>query len=185
MKTIKTILAIAILSLFAISCSKDDDKTNSPSTSKEGIAAITLTAGGQTFTINGPCGWASAGGTKYIGANQSDNNLKVFAAYFNIQELPTQTTTYALVEDVLDTNPNHITMNITEMTTGTLPKITQWNSSNYSGNLKLVVEGNKVSANLAGIILKAGKGATGFINGNTGAFAANGTLSGTLTFYRN
>jgi hypothetical protein len=101
-----------------------------------------------------------------------------------ISVLPTQTTTYTLVADELDTEPNHITMNITEMTTGTSPKITEWNSSNTSGILTLVVEGTKVTANLTGIVLKAGTGATGFINGNIGAFASNGTLSGTLTFYK-
>mgnify|MGYP003495286437 CR=1 FL=1 len=34
------------------------------------------------------------------------------------------------------------------------------------------------------IVLKAGTGAAGYTNGNVGAFANNGTLSGTLTFYK-
>lgn len=187
MKTIKTTLAILFISLITISCDNNDNNPVGapvPAPSGVGVADITLTVGGQQFTIDGPCGWASAGGVKYIGANQSDNNLKVFSTYFNIQELPAQTTTYVLVEDDTDTDPSHITMNLTEIIPGTPPTLIEWSSINTSGTLTLVVEGNKVTVDLTGIVLKAGTGASGYTNGNVGAFANNGTLSGTLTFYK-
>lgn len=188
MKTIKTTLAILFISVVTISCDNNDNNSvglPAPSSTGVGVANIVLTAGGQQFTINGPCGWASAGGVKYIGANQSDNNLKVFSTYFNIQELPTQTTSYVLVEDDTDTDLNHITMNLTEIIPGSTPTLIEWSSINTSGTLTLVVEGNKVTADLTGIVLKSGTGAAGYTNGNVGAFANNGTLSGTLTFYKN
>lgn len=188
MKTIKTTLTILFIAFLTISCDKGDDSPGlvpNPTQGGEGIADITLAAGGQEFKVNGPCGWASAAGVKYIGANQSGNNLKAFSTYFNIQDLPSQTTSYVLVEDVQDTNPNHITMNLTEIIPGTPATLKEWSSINTSGNLTLVVEGNKVTANLSGIVLKAGTGAVGYNNGNVGAFANNGTLSGTLTFYKN
>lgn len=180
MKTIKTTLLVAFISIFTISCSKDDDD-NSSTTSGEGVANITLTAGGQEFKINGPCGWATFGGTKYIGANDANNSQRAFSTYFNT-DLPTATTTYTLVEDSLDENPTHITMNITEIVGS---KLTSWNSTDASGTLTIVVSGNKYTVDLSGIVLAPNTSTSGFENGNVGAFANNGTLSGTLTFYKN
>lgn len=171
------------ITLFTISCSKDDNdetSTETNTTNSEGEANIILTAGGQEFKLKGPCGWAVAGGVNYIGANQSDNQLRIFSADFNISELPTETTTYTLVEDVFDTDPSHITMNISELAGS---KLTEWSSKNTSGKLTLTVEGNKITANLEGIILYAQTDSGLFTNGNTGAFANNGVLTGTLTFY--
>lgn len=181
MKTIKTTLIVLFISILTISCSKDDEDNNSSSSSKEGIANITLTAGGQEFKIIGPCGWASIGGIKYIGANHAENSLRAFSTYFNILELPTTTTSYTLVEDTSDENPTHITMNIAEISD---TKVTAWNSSNTSGTLTIVVTGNKYTVDLTGIVLTANSPSSGFENGNIGAFANNGTLSGTLTFYK-
>ena len=177
-KKVVLFLSVAIVT---ISCNKDD---NVATTSGEGTANIVLTAGGQQFTINGPCGFANAGGVKYIGANQSDNNLRAFSANFNITDLPTSTTTYTLVDDSLDENPTHITMSLTEISTSNPPKLTGWNSTEFSGNLTLVVTGNKYTVDLAGITLAPNEPTSGFENGNVGAFANNGTLTGTLTFYK-
>jgi hypothetical protein len=176
---------ISMMAILFISCDKGDDDSESTPTAETPAAVseanITLTAGGQEFKIIGPCGWASVGGTKYIGANHAENNLRAFSTYFNILELPTTTTTYTLVEDTSDENPAHITLNITEIS-GT--KITAWNSSNTSGTLTIVVTGNKYTVDLTGIVLAANSPSSGFENGNIGAFANNGTLSGTLTFYK-
>ncbi len=180
MKTkITSILMITLLGILSLSCSKDDD--NASPTNAVGSADITLTAGGQPFKVTGPCGWAVAGGANYIGATHAENSQRTFAAFFNITTLPTVTTTYTLVESVVDTDPSHITMNITQIAGSTL---TEWSSKNTSGTLTLVVDGNKITANLAGITLYPQTSSGAFTNGNVGAFANNGTLSGTLTFYR-
>lgn len=185
MKKIKKILALLLFSVIILSCDKGDDSNSSSTNPGQGIANITLTAGGEEFKINGPCGFASAGGAKYIGANQEGNNLRTFSSYFNITELPSTTTTYTLVEDVLDEDPLHITMNVTELSGSNSSILTEWSSTDSSGTLTLVVDGNKVTANLAGITLAPGTGGFGFTNGNVGAFANNGILTGTLTFYKN
>ncbi|MEO8237914.1 MAG: hypothetical protein ABI793_17595 [Flavobacterium sp.] len=184
LKNILACVLIAMLSVLSISCDNDDsnnDNDTSVQTPTAGNANIILTAGGKEFKIVGPCGWASAAGANYIGANQADNNLRTFSSYFNIKQLPTTTTTYILTGDSSDTDPTHITMNITEIAGTTL---TSWNSKTTSGTLKLVVDGNKVTANLAGITLYPQTNSGFFTNGNTGAFANNGALTGTLTFYR-
>ncbi len=173
-------LAVAVL----ISCKKEDSKPSSttpPPSTGTSEANIILTAGGEEFKIIGPCGWASAGGTKYIGANHATNSQRVFATYFNIDTPPTQTTTYTLVEDYTDTDPTHITMNIVEIKGDTL---TEWNSTLTSGSLTLVVEGNKISANLNGISLTPGTSSGIFVSGNTGNFSNTGFLTGTLVFYQ-
>ena len=92
-----SVVMILITVLF-ISCGGDDDNSSGTS-GGEGEANIVLTAGGQEFKVVGPCGWAVVGGVNYIGANQSDNNLRTFSSYFNISELPDATTTYTLVDD--------------------------------------------------------------------------------------
>ena len=171
---------IGMLSMFSISCGGNDD---GPSDLNPGAAAadITLTAGGQEFKVVGPCGWAVAGGANYIGANHAANSLRTFSAFFNITTLPTVTTTYTLVESSTDTNPNHINMNISEIAGSTL---TEWSSKDTSGTLTLMVNGNTVTANLAGITLYPQTTSGVFTNGNVGAFANNGALTGTLIFYR-
>lgn len=158
----------------------DNDSTNDNNTAA-GIANITLTAGGEQYKINGSCGWTVVAGQKYIGANDASNNLKTFSTFFNIDNLPTATTTYKLVTNQNDTDPNHIWMSITEIRGSGLFEYT---SSDTSGNLTLKVEGKKVSVDLAGIVLKPSTNSGVFTNLNTGAFSNPGTLSGTLVFYR-
>lgn len=184
MKKILTILVVIGFAFFENACSNDDKDSDSNNSNSDGTASITLTAAGEQFKITGTCGWASAAGVKYIAVTQDGNNLKTFSVYFNVENLPVQTTIYTLVADESDTNPSHITMNLTEITPGTTPKLTEWNSMNASGTLKLSVDGKKITANLDGIVLKPGSGVVGYINGNTGALASNGTLTGTLTLYK-
>ena len=181
----KFLVFIALSATLMMSCKKDEKKPGSPTpppVAEEGQADITLTMpAGEVYQLNGPCGWASAAGTNYIGANHASNNLKTFSSYFNISELPAQTTSYTLVEDGTDTDPTHITMNITEINGDTL---TAWHSKTTSGTLTLVVNGNVVTANLAGITLYPETNPGFFTSGNVGAFSNNGALSGTLTFYK-
>ena len=182
MKSIKTVFAILLLAL-TISCSDENKDTGIPdatSSTPLSNADITLTAGGKEFKLSGPCGWAVAGGAHYIGANQSDNNLKMFSAFFDIKELPTKTTTYTLREYSLVEDESYVNMNISEISGNTL---TSWISKSTSGKLKLVVEGNKITVDLAGIILYP-EPKTIYEVGNVGAFANNGVLTGTLTFYK-
>jgi hypothetical protein len=160
-----------------MACKKDDKKSVSSPTpaTEEGSADITLTlTNGQVFQLSGPCGWAVAGGSNYIGVNHSSNSLKTFSTFFNISELPSQTTSYILVDDMFDTDPTHIYMNITEIIGSSW---IEWTSSDVSGHLTLVVQGNKVTADLSGIVLESG-------SSNASPYNAGGTLSGTLTFYK-
>lgn len=170
------------LLLIFISCDSGSDDAPAVETPSAGVADVTLTAGGQQFKINGPCGWATAMGNNYIGANHAENNLRTLAAFFNITSLPTVTTTYQLVENTNDTAPNHITMSISQIAGSTL---TGWKSKNASGSLTMVVNGNTITVNLAGITLYPETNHGFYNNGNTGAFSNNGALTGTLTFYRN
>lgn len=164
-----TFASLAVISSlsFMTSCKKDSEP-------KEGTADITLTFGGQQIKIVGPCGWAVAGGVNYIGANDANNSLRVFETSFNITSLPTSTTTYTLVADQFDENPNHVWANITEIQNSTF---IEWSSSDLSGNFTLVVDGDKFTVNLAGITLDAG-------DSNVSPYNADGTLTGTLEFYR-
>ncbi|MES2748498.1 MAG: hypothetical protein V4648_08960 [Bacteroidota bacterium] len=182
LKNMIAYVMMALLSVVSVSCDNSDDSPSPGGGGGVGSADITLTAGGQQFKVVGPCGWAVAGGANYIGANHNTNSQRVFSSYFNISTLPTVTTTYTLKEyDVNDNNPTHITMNMSEIAGSTL---TEWSSKDSSGTLTLVVNGNTVTANLAGITLYPQTSGGVFTNGNTGAFANNGTMSGTLTFYR-
>lgn len=174
-------VVMGLIAILFISCGGDDDNSSDLTSGGAGEANIILTAGGEEFKVAGPCGWSVIGGVNYIGANQSDNQLRTFSSYFNISELPNVTTTYTLVEDDSDTDSAHITMNISEISGG---KLTEWNSKDTSGKLTLVVEGKKITANLAGITLFPQTNSGAFTNGNTGAFANNGTLTGTLIFYK-
>ncbi|MES2557376.1 MAG: hypothetical protein V4604_14575 [Bacteroidota bacterium] len=178
----KLILFFAMIAIIT-ACNKDNaapSSGNNPPPQEEGSADVTLTAGGSEFKVTGPCGWASAGGTNYIGSNHATNNLRTFSAYFNIENPPTQTTTYILVDDGLDTDPTHITMGISEISGNTL---TEWHSTDASGTLTLTVVGNTITADLSGIVLSPQTNSGFFTNGNVGAFANAGTLSGTLVFY--
>lgn len=173
----KFLIFIALSASLLMSCKKDEKKptpTPTPVT-EEGHADITLTlTNGEVFQLSGPCGWAVAGGSNYIGANHSSNSLKTFSTFFNIPELPAQTTSYILVDDQFDTDPTHIYMNITEMIGSSW---IEWTSSDMSGHLTLVVQGNKVTADLSGIVLENG-------SSNASPYNAGGTLSGTLTLYK-
>lgn len=146
------------------------------------VATITLTSGTKTTVINGSCGWSVAGGVNYIGANDQTKTLRVFEASFNIQTLPTQTTTYTLVAyNSTDTNPTHVSMSFSEQISGGL---FDWDSSNSSGTMTIVVSGNKYSINLAGITLQAQTNSGFYTNLNVGEYANPGTLTGTLVFYK-
>lgn len=170
---------IVSTALFTLSfCTKKNDPEGQ---SQEGKANITLTAGGEQYKLQGPCGWASAGGTRYIGAHEASNSLKTFSAFFNLENPPSKTTTYTLTGDSFDEDPGHITMNITELKNGGMFEYT---STSASGKLTLEVSGKKITAKLDGITLKPTTGNSGFYTSlNTGAFSQPGTLSGTLEFY--
>lgn len=185
-KNILSCFLIIMLSILSISCDNSESEENDIDTQipGEGIANIILTAGGQEFKIVGPCGWASAMGVNYIGANHESNKLRVFAANFNITKLPTVTTSYTVVEgSSADADPTHIAMSISEIS-GNNTILTSWSSKATSGKLTLTVSGNKVTADLAGITLYPQTNSGFYTNGNTGAFANNGALTGTLTFYK-
>jgi len=193
MKTIVFILSLAIVLLACKKKEKEQQDDPAPvsntsttsttsTTTPASVASITVTSGTKTTTLSGSCGWASAGGVNYIGAKDQANSLRVLEASFNIQSLPSQTTTYALVAyDVNDTDPTHVSMSFSEQIGNGL---LEWSSIASSGNLTLVVSGNKVTVNLAGISLKAQTNSGFYTNLNTGEYANPGVLSGTLTFYK-
>ncbi len=190
MKTIVFVLSLATVLLACKKKEKEQQEDPVPvSTSSTtstatpaSVASVTVTSGTKTTTLSGSCGWATAAGVNYIGAKDQANSLRVLEASFNIQSLPAQTTTYALVAyDVNDTDPTHVSMSFSEQIGNGL---LEWSSVASSGNLTLVVSGNKVTVNLAGISLKAQTNSGFYTNLNTGEYANPGVLSGTLTFYR-
>lgn len=193
MKPIVSILLLAVVLLACKKKDKDQQKDPTPLTTTSGgsttsgpvqtsVATITVTSGTKTTILSGPCGWAVAGGVKYIGANDQANTKRVMEASFNIQDLPAQTTTYTLVAyDINDTDPTHVSMSFTEIIGNGL---LEWSSISTSGNLTLVVTGNKVTVDLSGITLKAQTNSGFYTNLNTGEYANPGVLSGTLTFYK-
>lgn len=181
--------------LFAVSaliaCSNNDegssdDNNNNGDPNGTSVANIIVTAGGEQYKINGSCGWASVMDTNYIGVKDENNSLKTFSTFFNIDELPSQTTTYTLVKspewDEEDNDPTHIWMNVTEIRNGGL---FQYTSDDNSGTITLVVTGNKVTVDLTGIVLQAYDGSNiMYDNLNVGGFSGPGTLSGSLEFYK-
>ena len=193
-ETMKAILSILSIIVMFGSCKKKTpaEETETPvvtsttsttsTPAQVSVASVTVTSGTKTTTLSGTCGWASAGGVKYIGAKDQANSLRILEASFNIQDLPAQTTTYALMAyDVNDTNPAHVSMSFSEQRNGGL---LEWNSVSSSGNLTLVVSGNKVTVNLAGITLQAQTNSGFYTNLNTGEYANPGVLTGALTFYK-
>lgn len=169
-KLIFTVFTIGLLT----SCDSSSDSKSSASPA--GRANITLTTtGGTEFKLEGPCGWAFAAGVGYIGANQEDDALKAFSVDTNLTELPSTTTTYTITDDVLDESPTKITMHFTKFNSGS--SFTSFDGYVGSGTLTLVVSGNKVTADLSGIRLKAD-------TANPAPYNQNGTLSGTLEFYK-
>lgn len=193
MKKIGFILTAALI-ITALACKKKKETTTPPtsnsstSTTTTGApvqvsaATITLTSGSKTTTITGSCGWATAGGVNYIGAHDTNKELRIFEATFNIQDPPAQTTTYTLTAyDVNDTNPAHVSMSIAEQIGNGL---LEWDSSNSSGTVTLVVTGNKVTVDLSGVTLAAQTNSGFYTNLNVGDYANPGVLTGTLTFYK-
>lgn len=166
---------MAVIGMFT-ACDKDDDNNAGGSnTPPAGVANITLTTtGGAEFKLNGPCGWAFAGGVGYIGANQEGDALKTFSVDTNLTALPTETTTYTITDDVLDEAPNKITMHFTQFSGSSF---TSYDGFVGSGTLTLVVNGNEITADLSGIDLEAE-------TGNPAPYNVDGTLSGALKFYR-
>ena len=173
-----------LLTVFFVSCSKDNPTVASAPMATSGVstADITITAGNQQLKLAGPCGWANAAGTAYIGANHATNNLKVFGVNFNITNPPTQTTTYQIVDWETVKTASNVSIYFSEIS-GNNTILTEWNSKDNSGNLKIVVEGNKYTVNLSGITLYP-QTTSIYTSGNLGAFANPGTLTGTLTFYK-
>jgi hypothetical protein len=170
----KLILAALVIGMFT-SCGGDDN--NAPIyVAPQGVANITLTTtGGEEFKLNGPCGWAYAAGVGYVGANQTGDPLKTFSVDTNLTALPATTTTYTITDDVLDEDPSKITMHFVKLTGGS--DYTSFDGYVGSGTLTLVVTGNKVTADLSGITLEAD-------DANPAPLNQDGTLSGTLTFYK-
>jgi hypothetical protein len=167
---------VFILSFILTFCSKDKVAAVND---EEGRGDITLTAGGEKYNVKGACGWASVGGAKYIGCRDDDNSLKTLSIFFNVDELPGSTTSYTLVGDVLDEDPKHVTMNITELKSGSLFEYT---STLSSGKITVEVSGKKVKLDLEGVKLKPTTSSPMYTSLNTGAFSKEGVLSGTIEF---
>jgi hypothetical protein len=190
MKTIISVLSILIM--FS-SCKKKTpaEETEKPVSSSAtsttsgsnpaSVASVSLTSGTKTTTLSGSCLWSNSSvGRRYITSQDQNRSLRVLHIPFNVSTLPTQTTTYSLVPyDANDTDPTHIFMSFTEQIGS---GYFSWYSK--SGSLTLVVTGNTLTANLAGITLEADTVQSGFTNLNVGEYAKPGALSGSLTFYK-
>lgn len=191
----KTIVCVLSLAAVLVACKKKDkDPQNDPTPvstttggsttsgpSQTSLTTVTLTSGTKTTTLTGSCLWSNTTvGRRYITSQDQNKSLRVLHIPFNIGALPSQTTTYSLVTyDANDTDPTHIFMSFTEQVGS---GYFSWYST--SGSLTLVVAGNKVTANLAGITLKADTVQSGLTNLNVGEYAKPGVLSGSLTLYK-
>lgn len=165
-----------MIGLFS-ACDKDDDSSSQAPIYQPpaGVANITLTTtGGTEFKLNGPCGWAYAGGVGYIGANQENDPLKTFSIETNLAALPTQTTTYTITDDALDEDPTKVTMHFVKFSGSSY---TSFDGYSASGTVEFVVNGNEVTVDLFDISLEADES-------NAAPYNQNGTLSGTLKCYR-
>jgi len=170
----KLIVLAAIIGIFT-ACDKDDDNVTPYYVAPAGTADVTLTmTGGGTYTLNGPCGWAYAAGVGYVGANQDGNSLKTFSIDTNLTALPTETTTFTLTNDFVSEDPTLARVHLTEFVGSSY---TSWDSTPTSGTVTFTVNGNEVTVDLAGITLSAD-------TENDAPNDENGTLSGTLKFYR-
>ncbi len=187
MKTLKNTFAI-LLAILILSCSKDKETTTpDQNTIPAGTADIKITAGQVNKTIVGTCGWSNVQGVNFVAAKDNNNSTRILNIDFNIPAPPSETTTY-IIKSASDnsTDPKHVKMSFTEIVGNTL---FIWNSNTdlslfLNKQLKVVVEGNKVSIDLNGITLKAQTDAGLFTNGNVGEFAKVGELTGTLIFYK-
>jgi hypothetical protein len=189
MKTIITILSVLVMCSACKKKTKEEPETpvgssttsTTTGTNPASAATVSLTSGTKTTTLTGSCLWSNSSvGRRYITSQDQNKSLRVLHIPFNISTLPTQTTTYSLVPyDANDTDPTHIFMSFTEQVGS---GYFSWYSA--SGSLTLVVSGNKLTANLAGITLEADTVQSGFTNLNVGEYAKPGALSGTLTFYK-
>ena len=183
MKHLFLILTIAC----SLSC-KNKNTTSTPTPTPAaippGIADVTVTSGSATTKLNGPCGWAAGVNSNFIGANDNALIKRILSINFNIPNLPSQTTTYKLVasSDNDGTTANIVSMSFTEISGNS--NLLSWDSISTSGNVTLVVSGNKVTVNLAGITLKSQTNSGFFTNLNVGELAKPGVLSGTLIFYK-
>ncbi|SCY48314.1 hypothetical protein [Flavobacterium caeni] len=156
-------------------CDKDDQNAMPYYVAPAGTADVTLTmTGGSTYELDGPCGWAYAGGVGYVGANQTDNSLKTFSIDTNLTELPSVTTTFTLTDDALDEDPTKARIHLTEFVGSSF---VSWDSTTASGQVTFAVNGNEVTVDLSGITLEAE-------SSNDVPYDNNGTLSGTLKFYK-
>jgi len=193
---IYTFVCLAVLlSGSIIACKKKKENTTPASTNSGSntstptpttgvsVANITVTTGSVTTLLTGPCGWVVASGVNYIGANDQTKTQRAFNINFNFPNPPSQTTTYSIVASSSNDgiNTSIVDMSFTEIAGSNL---LSWSSTNTSGSITLVVSGNKVTVNLAGITLKAQTNSGFFTNLNVGELAKPGVLSGTLIFYK-
>ncbi len=188
MKTLKTFLAISVLAL-TISCGgkNKDAPMPEPPAATTGIANVTLKSGTATKTIVGNCGWAKVMGNNYVAGNDATANTRVLNIDFNVDGPPSQTTTYKIVSSADNSakKPTDVVISFAEIVGQTLYG---WDSNINSGaligGLTLTVEGNKITINFDGMILKPQTNPGLFTNGNVGEYAKNGILKGTFVFYK-
>ena len=171
----KLLLFAAIIGMFT-ACDKGDDNVQNFYQAPSGTADITLTTtpGGTEFKLNGPCGWAYAAGVGYVGANQLNDSSKAFSIDTNLTELPTETTTFTITNDIFDEDPLKVSIHFIDFEDS---GYTSFDGFIGSGTVTFVVEGNKVTVNLAGVTLRAD-------DANDAPYNQDGALTGTLTFYR-
>ncbi|QEC44583.1 hypothetical protein [Pseudobacter ginsenosidimutans] len=203
MKKYLIVAAIALLSVLVVYSSGKKIEPAEPhiSNTYDGTVNATLTAGGKEFKVTGSCGTLEAGfgdkKVKKIAGNHKEVPTRAINITFLDNQLPTKTTKYTIVKarkigEARDTDPSHVTIWIGEIINkyeaGKIVSTTNtsWYSSNNSGQITINVNGNKITASLDGIVLKPRTAADNPIPskldvlGNTGAFASDGKLSGTI-----
>ncbi|MET6996276.1 hypothetical protein [Chitinophaga defluvii] len=193
----------AVITLLSVYCGdkKSEAEELDFKNTYDGTINATLTAGGKEFKVVGACGTLEAGygdkKIKKIAGNHGAVPTRAMTISFVNNELPAKTTKYTIVKakkigEAPDPDPTHVTIWVGEIINkyenGQIVSTTNtsWTSDNNSGQITINVNGNKMTVNLEGITLKPRTAADNpfpsklDVLGNTGAFASNGKLSGTI-----
>lgn len=172
---------IIILVSTLLSCEEGDILPIIEPSNTEGLGNIKIKSGTATTEITGESVWETIIDESFLFLSDQTNTNRGLIISFNVSHPPTRTTTYKIVENASEEDPNQIDIVFSEYkTVNNKISLLQWSSTDQSGELTLVVNGDKVTANLDGIVLKPRLISTGFDSLNIGEYAKPGTLYGSF-----
>lgn len=190
-KTTKSYLIIFASILFFTACKSnktdstettieqnmDEIKSSTAEQGKAGKGKITLLCNGKTYEINGVCGAVTSMGSLTIAVPDDSIPAKAFTINFTNENLPAATSSYKIVESVIDDkDASHISIGFSDMRTA---QPMTWGSDSKSGSLDFAVNGNEIKCSFSNLTLQPNS----FFN--KGELNNPATVSGELTIYKN